>query len=143
MSGLAKGVAWVALVYVVLKLGDMLLAGEMAALFAFDSMSWLMWLELGLFAILPMVLFFIPSLRNQRSVQWAGALLIMLGVMLNRFSATLFAQIVPEGASYTPHIMEWLTTIGVLSAAVLAWYLAVRYLPMFEDDSLADAQGHW
>ena len=131
--GLATGVAWVTLLYVVLKLGDIWLAGETAALFAFDRMSWLMWLELGLFAIVPMVLFFIPSLRNRRAVQWVGASLILAGVVLNRFNATLFAQTPPEGSAYVPHPVEWLTTIGVVAAAVLVWYLGVRYLAIWRE----------
>jgi Ni/Fe-hydrogenase subunit HybB-like protein len=131
--GLATGVAWVMLIYVVLKLGDIWLAGEMKAFFAFDRMSWLMWLELGLFAIVPMVLFFTPSLRNRRSVQWVGASLILAGVLLNRFNTTLFAQTPPAGSVYTPHPLEWLSTIGVLAAAVLVWYLGVRYLAIWRE----------
>jgi Ni/Fe-hydrogenase subunit HybB-like protein len=133
LSGLATGVAWATLLYVVLKLGDLLLAGELPAFFAFDRLSWLMWLELGVFAVLPMTLFFIPALRNRRSVQWIGVTLILCGILLNRFNATLFAQLAPAGASYSPHPLEWLSTLGVLAAAVLAWYLGVRYLPMFSD----------
>jgi len=133
LSGLATGVAWVALVYVVLKVGDLWLAGELPALFAFDRISGLMWLELGVLAVLPMLLFFVPSLRNRRSVQWVGAVMILCGVLLNRFNATLFAQLAPAGATYSPHILEWLSTIGVLAAALLAWYLGVRYLAAFED----------
>lgn len=131
--GLATGVAWVTLVYVVLKLGDIWLAGETAALFAFDRLSWLMWLELGLFAIVPMILFFIPALRNRRAVQWVGASLILAGVLLNRFNATLFAQTPPAGSAYAPHLLEWLSTVGVIAAAVLVWYLGVRYLAIWRE----------
>ncbi len=139
-SGLARGAAWVALLYTVLKLGDMAMAAELPALFAFDRLSLLMWLELGLGAIVPMILFFTPSLRSQRRWQVLGALLLLFGVLLNRFNATLFAQIAPPSDGYFPHLLEWLSTAGVLAAAALVWYLGVRFLKLF--DSQAHAKYH-
>jgi Ni/Fe-hydrogenase subunit HybB-like protein len=133
-SGLARGAGWVALVYGLLKLGDIALAGELPALLALDRASLLMWLELGLGVLLPLVLFLVPSLRMQRRWQVAGALLIVGGVLLNRFNATLFAQAAQSGASYSPHLLEWLSTLGVLAAAAVAWVLGIRYLSLFDSD---------
>lgn len=134
-KGLARIAAWVTLVYTLLKLGDLAVAGELPALFAFDRASLLMWLELGLGALLPMILFFVPSLVSQRRWQTVGALLILFGVLLNRFNATLFAQQARPGASYLPNLVEWLSTLGVLAAAALAWYVGVRYLSLFDSKS--------
>ncbi len=128
LRGLASMVAWVTLVYVILKLADFVVAGELSALFAFNRLSLLMWLELGVGAILPMVLLLIPSMRRKQTVIWIAALLVLFGVLANRFSATLFAQTAPEWTTYTPHIMEWLSTAGVLAGAALAWYLGIRYV---------------
>lgn len=139
-TGLGRGLGWVALVYALLKLGDIALAGELPLLFAFDRYSLLMWIELGVGCIVPMVILLIPRLRAQRRWQVIGALLILFGVLMNRFNATLFAQFAREGASYTPHILEWLSTIGVLSAAALAWYFGIRTLSIF--DSHAHAKYH-
>ena len=132
LNGLALGAAWTALVYVTLKIGDLWLAGELPALFAFDRLRWLLWLEVGGLVVLPMLLFFIPSLRSRPAMQWAGAALILVGVCLNRFNATLFAQRATADVVYSPHPVEWLTTVGVVAAALLAWYLGVRMLATFE-----------
>jgi Ni/Fe-hydrogenase subunit HybB-like protein len=137
VTGLARLAAWVALVYTALKLGDIVIAGELPALLAFDRASLLMMLELGVGVILPMVLFFLPALRQERRWQVIGALLILFGVLLNRFNATLFAQIAPPGASYFPHVLEMLSTAGVLAAAALAWVAGIRYLSVFDSGSHA------
>jgi len=50
--------------------------------------------------------------------------------MLNRFSCTLFAQTGREGTAYLPSAIEWISTIGVLAAVALAWYIAMRILPV-------------
>jgi Ni/Fe-hydrogenase subunit HybB-like protein len=110
------------------------LRGQGLALFSFDAMSQLLWLELGLGAIVPAVLLLTPSIRRQRLGQWLGLGLILFGVLLNRFNATMFAQTSPPGTPpYSPHPVEWLTTVGILAGAALAWYVAVRWLVVFEE----------
>ncbi len=89
-----------------------------------------MWVELGLI-IAGIVLVEAPRLRNDDRSLTVGLGLLVAGAFMNRFSATLFAQVAAGGA-YTPHIAEWLTTLGVIAAAFLAWLLAVRYLTVFE-----------
>jgi Ni/Fe-hydrogenase subunit HybB-like protein len=64
-----------------------------------------------------------------------AALLLLFGVMMNRFNATMFGQILPPGTTYTPHLLEWLSTIGIIGAAVMAWLLGVRFLAIFDDKS--------
>ena len=129
--GLARGAGWVAVAYLLLKFGDWIAWREVGLLLRFDAMSRLMWVELAL-VILGVVLIQAPRLRtDDRSVTLGLGLLALAG-LTNRFSATMFAQTVPEVAAYTPHIAEWLTTIGVIAAALLAWILAVRYLAVFE-----------
>ena len=55
-------------------------------------------------------------------------------LLLNRFNATMFAQTPPPGTPpYSPHPVEWLTTVGILAGAALAWYVAVRWLVIFEE----------
>jgi len=130
-TGLARAAGWVALVYFVLKAGDIALAGEMPALLAFDAISWRMWAELALVAI-PLILLVAPQLKQNRRTLAVGVVLLAVGVLLNRFNATLFAQLAPDSAAYAPHPAEWISTIGVIAAAMLAWLLGVRVLHVFE-----------
>jgi Ni/Fe-hydrogenase subunit HybB-like protein len=134
LSGLGKIMGWVTLLYLVLKLGDILVAGELSALFAFDRMSTLMWIELGVCALLPAALLLIPGVRERKSSIYGGAILILLGVLANRFNATLFGQSLPSaGGTYSPSIIEWLTTLGIIAGAIVAWYFGVRLLTMFDE----------
>jgi Ni/Fe-hydrogenase subunit HybB-like protein len=103
-------------------------------------MSRLMWAELGLI-LLGFVLLEAPRLRNSKRSLTLGLGLLALSALLNRFSATLFAQTSPDVAAYAPHPAEWLTTIGVIAAALLAWLLAVRYLAVFEPKAHKPAKG--
>jgi Ni/Fe-hydrogenase subunit HybB-like protein len=130
-SGLAHIAGWVGLVYAVLKVGEIFVAGEGGLLLSGDIMSRRMWLELAL-VIVPVILLLAPKLRQRPAAEQTGVLLLLGHVLLNRFNATLFAQAAPSGSIYNPHPAEWLSTIGVLAAAALAWLLGVRILSMFE-----------
>ena len=130
-EGLAHAAGWVALFYLVLKVGDLALAAEVPALLAFDVASRRMWVELNP-VLLSTVLLLAPQLRQDRRSLGAGLVLLAAGVLLNRFNATLFAQIAQGGSSYAPHPAEWISTIGVIAAAMLAWLMGVRVLHIFE-----------
>ena len=64
VSGLGRGLVWVTLLYLLLKLGDMLLAGEAAALLVPGQISLVMGLELIAGALLPLALLLTPGLAR-------------------------------------------------------------------------------
>jgi Ni/Fe-hydrogenase subunit HybB-like protein len=129
--GLAHIAGWVAATYLALKFGDWIVSGELAKVFAFDHMSRVMWAELALL-IVGIILVEAPRLRNNDRSLTLGLILLVTAGLANRFSATLFGQTAAEVTAYVPHIAEWLSTLGVIAAAFLAWILAVRYLAVFE-----------
>jgi Ni/Fe-hydrogenase subunit HybB-like protein len=135
VTGLPRIAAWVAVLYLALKLGDLLVSGEIALLWSAGAYSAWWWLEVGVGLILPIVLLLTPSLRRRPWTPAVAALLLLFGVMMNRFNATMFGQILPPGTTYTPHLLEWLSTIGIIGAAVMAWLLGVRFLAIFDDKS--------
>jgi len=127
--GLGTGVVVVAIIYAASKIGEVLWAGEWQLLFDGSGMGLLWVTELALGAALPVLLWSVPRLRSQAWVQWTVPLLVLASVLMNRFNATLYAQVLPPGLqSYTPSLLEWLSTIGILAGAALAWLLAVRFV---------------
>jgi Ni/Fe-hydrogenase subunit HybB-like protein len=133
VDGLGQAMVWVTVLYLLLKSGDLWIAGQMPAFLALDRMSLILMIELIAGALIPAVLWLIPAVRTHRLGQWGILLLILSGVMMNRFNATMYAQTLPPGTSYSPHIIEWLSTIGILAGVALVWYLGVRFLAMDED----------
>lgn len=130
--GLGKGIVGVGLVYLALKFGDLVLAREWPRLLELGKLSLLWWAEIGLGVILPILLLTLPGLRTRPWTRWLAPLLIIFGLGMNRFDATIFAQHPLNAALYTPHLLEWFSIIGILAAAALAWWLGVRLLAVFD-----------
>ena len=138
IQGLMVGIGGVTLAYLAVRLGALIDNGELLHLDWAAARTWLVVIEIGLGAVVPALICLVPAWRRRSSLQWVAPLLILAGVLMNRFSATLFAQTAPIGRGvYIPSAMEWMTTVGVLSAAALAWYICVRWLVRFDEHEQA------
>jgi Ni/Fe-hydrogenase subunit HybB-like protein len=68
--------------------------------------------------------------RGSRTALFWSALLVILGLVLNRFNASLVALAPRAGTVYFPHPMEFAISIAVVAAGILAYIIANRYLPI-------------
>jgi Ni/Fe-hydrogenase subunit HybB-like protein len=145
LEGLAKGSFWLLIFYLLLKLEHLWGAGLFDEAFAFDKYSVWYMLEVGVGVVLPLILFGLPKVRRAKAGLFVASLAVTVGVLLNRFNATLIGQQLTsatwrlqsttvEMPTYTPSLIEWLVLLGVLSAAALAWFLAARHMPIFPED---------
>ena len=141
LGGLGKGAMWVLVVYLILRFGDLWISSDLGAVFAFDSQSLWFWAEIIIGVVLPIILYAQASIRKSEGGLLLSSLLVIVGVFMYRFNATLTAQAVnrftvqavTESASYKPSWEEFAIQFGVLAAATLAWYFAARVLPIFPE----------
>ncbi len=124
---------WILAFYLVLKFGEMIIANELDLLFSSGIYSLLFWAEVLIGGLLPIVLFAFQRVRSSRVLSLFGALLIISGVILNRFDVTWFAIASVGGETYTPHWMEVALLAGVLAGVILIYSLIARYFPVYEE----------
>ena len=144
LDKLAKFIPYVLGLYALVKFGDLTFAGDLRYLFASDLMSILFWLEILISIVIPAVLFSIKQVRQSSKGLLIGSIVLLLGMILNRFNISWFAvkhydpmQYVPSFMSkvnYFPTLPEVAISIGIFSAGILAFGLAVKYLPVFESE---------
>jgi Ni/Fe-hydrogenase subunit HybB-like protein len=128
LRGLAKGTAIALLVYFVLRVGDIMIKGNLG-LIGKGNAGILFVLEM-LLVLVPMVLLFIHSSSAKSTAAVIIAqLLVLAGVILNRMDV-LFLTLIHEGATYKPTILEILITAGLIAAIVLAYRVAALKLPI-------------
>jgi formate dehydrogenase iron-sulfur subunit len=135
LAAMGKITFWSLLVYLVFRLGDLVIRGQFGSAFS-GRLSGLFIAEIVLGGIVPLVLLARTSLRTKSNVLMVGALLTTLGIVFNRVNVVIMAmdlrgampQIAPE--SYFPTIFEWGISVGLIAATIFLFGLGVRLMPV-------------
>ena len=150
LEKLGRVIPVVLAIYLVIKFSQLTIAGDLKYLFTSGTMSFLFWAEILIGAIIPLVLFSIRRFRQSDTGLLVGAIILLLGMILNRFDVSWFGVKHPDPLTYIPTFMannvhylpslpEVLLSVGIFSAGILAFGLAVKYLPVFEAEAEQEA----
>jgi formate dehydrogenase iron-sulfur subunit len=133
---------WSLLVYLVFRIGDMILRGQFPSAFS-GKLGVLFAIEIGLGGIFPLILLGQNSLRRSPRILFLGALFATCGVIFNRVNVVLLAmdlkgpmpQIAPK--LYSPSIFEWGISIGLIAATIFLFGLGARLLPVLPKEDVS------
>ena len=144
LEKLARAIPIVLGVYALVKFGELVISGYTNYLFTSGVMSVLFWAEILIGVVIPMILFSVKRVRSSSNGLLAGAVILLVGMILNRFNVSWLAVQHPDPLSYMPAFMgnvhympsipEVLVSVGIFSFGILAFGLAVKYLPVFEEE---------
>ncbi len=140
-NDLLKGIAGVAsvfiFVYIAFRMVDVLAvaidaasAGQMAERFGGSGMSAMFFVEMSVGFLLPAILLAVSHVRENPTGRLVAALLLVLGVALNRLNTT-FLGLTVEG-SYVPSLIEFAVSAATLAAMLFFYTIAVKLLPIYE-----------
>jgi formate dehydrogenase iron-sulfur subunit len=141
LAAMGKITFWSLLVYLIFRLGDMLIRGQLGSAFS-GGLGTLFAVEILLGGILPLILLAPQRLRTNPTVLFAAALLAALGVVFNRVNVVLLAmtlkgpmpQIAPE--TYSPTLVEWGISVGLIAATIFLFGLGVRLMPVLPKEQV-------
>ncbi|MBF0527291.1 MAG: polysulfide reductase NrfD [Deltaproteobacteria bacterium] len=158
ISLLAKISGWMLATYLVAKIADTLYWGYVMApakgltLASFYREGpygmWLLFLEIGVFGIIPALILTNREARENRTLLAIAAVMNCTGVCINRFVFTVVSLAIPvmpfeKFASYFPTWQEWSISFGMLAYGCLIFSLSYRYLPVFpHEHELNAGNGH-
>jgi Ni/Fe-hydrogenase subunit HybB-like protein len=142
LEKLAKAIPVFLAIYGLLKFGELAVAGDFGYLFTSGVMSILFWAEILIGIVAPIVWFSIRKNRQSPNGLLIGAIIVLFGMILNRFNVSWFAVTHPDPLFYMPTFMghvnyfptfpEVAVSIGIFSAGILAFGLISKYFPVFE-----------
>lgn len=145
MVFLAKWSGYVMSFYLVLRMVDLTVRGQLGALFAFDTVSVMCLLELVIGAILPVYFFWNYKMRGWQLTQRMivrNAVLMVLGVALNRGNVVFTGMAEAAGVSYFPSLAELFLSIGLIATGILIYLFIVENFDVFpEHDEEVTASG--
>ena len=139
LTGLAKVVLTLQTIYLALKVGDLLLAGEAGLVFRSGPLSILFLAEMIIGVIMPLIIFSSRARESERGLL-LGVIYTLVGLALNRSAIAWFGLRAPAGAAYFPHWIEFGIVIAAVAFGILAFTLGVRYLPALREGVLEE--GH-
>lgn len=124
---IGKWLSYALAIYLVVNLGNVLVSGKFGRMFEGSTASLFYLAEILLGVVLPMALLFMPKFRQSRYWLFRSALLVVLGVVFNRFNVLFFGQ---GGVLYNPTWIEFAVSAGLISLGVLVYMFVAKNFPV-------------
>ncbi|MFA5785956.1 MAG: NrfD/PsrC family molybdoenzyme membrane anchor subunit [Actinomycetota bacterium] len=140
LSGLVRVSGWLMFVYLVLKFADLGARDQFGHLFdgSAQSIAWLV--EIGLCAIVPMIVYLSKRLRENPVNLFTASVLVVLGVAFNRINVVLTGMAPSSGGvRYFPSWAELAVTIGIFAGGTLAYLFVAENFPILPKFAKAQA----
>jgi len=136
LSGLARAIPYILGLYLLLKVIELTAVGELGLIFTAYPQNLLWWGEIIVGVIIPIVLFSLSDVRHNRNAVFWSSVLVILGLVLNRFNVSMLALGMRPGYTYFPHWMEFAISVGLVADALLVIWLAHRFLPIVSHEDI-------
>jgi Ni/Fe-hydrogenase subunit HybB-like protein len=133
LAGLARIEAWLVGLFLVFQLGDLFYRDAVVAALGFSWLALSFWIEIGFGLLLPLVLLMMPEARASRGGLGTACALVVAGVLLHRLNVAVIGLRVRHWETYVPSLGEVGITLGITAAAIFAFGVLARILPIHEE----------
>ena len=140
LRGIGRATAVMLLVYLVIRIEDLIVHDSLKYAFKFDMASWFFLAEIVIGGIVPMLLLFQKRIRRSPLALTGTQFLVVLGIIFNRMNVAVTAFQLGTGSDYRPLWMEFVVSMGMIAIGVFLFSLAARYLPVFPEGPLTNAR---
>jgi Ni/Fe-hydrogenase subunit HybB-like protein len=131
LASLSKFIAPLLGVYLLGKLGDMVIRETFVYLNEFNSITVLFGIEIIIGIVVPLRMFLSKAVRNSPTGLFIASMLVIFGVLMNRFNNFVTAYNPPYAVeSYLPSFGEISVTLGFVAFEILAYRLLVKIFPV-------------
>ncbi len=141
LADLGKAASVVVAIYLFARFADLIYRGVIGYAFMPGFHATIFWIEILLGFATPMGLMAFKRFRAKPNLVFLGGGLIVFGVVFNRLNSSLLGtwQYVNSAKPYIPSVAELTITIALVSAGVVAFGLAAKFLPLFPNEEHAHA----
>ena len=129
LTPMAKIMLGILAVFIVVRLGDVIVRGALPMAFAPSVQALMFWLEMACF-IAPLILIGAEANRRNPAKLFLAGVLLMLGGALMRLSGFLIGYETGGDFNYFPTLAEVLVTAGMFAAEVLGYIIITRRFPV-------------
>ncbi len=126
IAKLCKAAIWVLSIYFIIRIADIIIAGETSLIFDGSFDSYLFIIEMIISVIIPVIIFAVPRFRQNNRLQWVGSFMVVFGMVFNRLNVGGLAMLSTTGDSYIPSWTEIIISLGVVSTAALVFLFVIE-----------------
>lgn len=132
LQSIGKALLFALAFYATVRLADMARLGVIGEIFTGSREARFFQLEMAIGVILPIVLLALPAVRRNTERLYGAALLVVIGLVVNRLNVSLTGFEGSMGGHYVPAIAEAIISLMLVGIGAAVFTLAVRYLPIME-----------
>lgn len=134
LQGISKVMAFILGLFLIVRFLDLGMRGSLGYAFAFSGAgaheARMFWLEILLVAV-PVTLVLVERVRNNARALFGMAVMVIGGFLVNRLNVSTTGLDAYTGVRYFPSWMEVAITMSIVTAGMIAFRMAVQYLPVF------------
>lgn len=134
LAPLLKAAMWLMIIYLVLKVIDLVYRGHFLDMFNGSTPSNLFLLEMVIGVVIPIILLAKKHIRESVPGMVTAAVLMVIGVMLNRMNVVFTSMYQAMGGWYFPHWMELSISIGLVSLLIMAYCFFVENFKIMPEE---------
>lgn len=123
------------LIYLLLKIGDLIVRDKISYLFEFSYENLFFLIEIGIGIIIPLIICFSERVNSRKWLTLFG-ILGSLGVVINRLNVVIVGMTRKVGVTYFPAVSEVFISISLVAMGVL------MYIFICENFSILDHEAH-
>lgn len=128
LQKLARVIPGLLVLYLLLRLGELYLKQNLLSNLTLSWESTLFITELLISVVIPSILFIIPRIRKSGAGLLFASFMVVFGFVLNRIDVSIISSFTVTGTIYIPTLIEIMTSLGIISMAVIAFlYFADNY----------------
>jgi Ni/Fe-hydrogenase subunit HybB-like protein len=131
LADISKIAAVVLAVLLVVRLQDLHVRNAFHYLFQPTQEAALYWTEMIMGIVVPMLLFFTRKIRESRFGLFLGALMVILGFVMNRLNISITGMLRGSQTTYFPSFLEIMVTVMIVSLGYVIFSQAARFFPIF------------
>jgi Ni/Fe-hydrogenase subunit HybB-like protein len=131
LTDLGRAMPYLITAYLVARVGDILARGLVFEALQGTFVTGWWWLETALL-LTALALFATPELGPRGRALLPASVATVIALVVNRTGVAIVGLDVPEYARYVPAWPEVFITVGILCLGLIAFRLAVEFLPIYE-----------
>jgi Ni/Fe-hydrogenase subunit HybB-like protein len=139
LAGLSGAMLPVLGAFLLLRIGDLLLRGQLQQAFVPNGYAIAFWVEIAL-TVAPLLLLAGRESRRAPGNLFRAAMLMMLAGGLYRFNTYLVAYRPGDDVHYFPSVAEFVITMGLVALEIIAYIVIVKMFPILSGGAPAEVR---